>query len=105
MSLKMLSVSEFRKQLSSEFLTALKNNPLTLLSHSRPVAVVMDYETYEVMQLELARLREKRFQELAAALRQAMQTQQSGDTSKVKTLEDLFTNLAVCANGDVKRET
>ena len=99
MSLKMLSVSEFRKQLSSEFLTALKNNPLTLLSHSRPVAVVMDYETYEVMQLELARLREKRFQELAAALRQAMQTQQSGDVSGMRTLEDFVTTFGLEQSG------
>jgi len=88
MGVNMLSVSAFRKQLSTEFLATLKDKPLTLLAHSKPVAVVMDYETYEAMQAELARLKEKRFQELAAALREVMKTHQSGDTSGMKTLED-----------------
>ena len=88
MGLNMLSVSAFRKQLSTEFLATLKDKPLTLLSHSKPVAVVMDYETYEAMQADLRRLQEKEFQALAAALQEALKTHQSGDRSGMKTLED-----------------
>lgn len=95
MGVNMLSVSAFRKQLSTEFLTTLQGKPLTLLAHSKPVAVVVDYETYEAIQAELARLKEKRFQELAAALREIIKTHQNGDTSGMKTLEDFVADLGL----------
>lgn len=89
MGINILAVSTFRKRLSTTFLSTLKNNPLTLLSHSKPVAVVMDYQEYEAMQAELELLKERHFQETAAALREAMKLRRSGDTSGMKTLDDL----------------
>jgi len=89
MGLNILAVSTFRKRLSTAFLTNLKNNPLTLLSHSRPIAVVMDYEDYETMQTELARLKEEQFQEVESTLQDRLKTHKRGDTSALKRLSEV----------------
>lgn len=87
--MNLMPVSLFRKQLSTDFLRTLKENPLTLLSHSRPVAVVVDYQEYEAMQAELMRLRAKQMQDVAATMQQTLRTRRSGETTDFKTLDEV----------------
>jgi len=89
MEINVLAVSDFRKRLSTAFLHKLRHNPLTLLSHSKPIAVVIDYQEYEAMQAELELLKERQFQEMAARLREMMQARQCGDITGMKTLQEL----------------
>lgn len=89
MLINALAVSDFRKQLSTAFLNGLKNNPLILLSHSKPVAVVIDYQEYEAMQAELELLRERHFQTIATRLRETMKNRKLGDTAGMMSLSQL----------------
>ena len=60
--------------------------PWTLIQRSRPVAVLLDYETFEAMQ---ARVRELEEEHLLRVVAQGGKEHRRGKARKIKSLADL----------------
>jgi prevent-host-death family protein len=63
-----------------------RGEPLTITERSRPVAVIVDFETFVAMQKRLGELEAAELQRLIA---QGRQEHQQGRTRRIKSLREL----------------
>lgn len=84
---KLISISSLR-QGATQVVKDLQENrqPWTLIQRSHPVAVLVDYETFEAMR---SRLRELEEEHLLRVVAQGRREHRRGKTRKIKSLADL----------------
>jgi prevent-host-death family protein len=84
---KIISISTLRQGVT-QVVKELREHrqPWTLIQRSRPVAVLLDYETYEAMQ---SRLRELEEENLLRVVAEGRDEHKRGRTRKISSLADL----------------
>jgi prevent-host-death family protein len=84
---KIINISTLRQGVS-QVVRELREHrqPWTLIQRSRPVAVLLDYDTFEAMQ---SRLRELEEEHLLRVVAEGRDEQRRGKTRKVNSLADL----------------
>lgn len=84
---KIISISSLRQE-ASQVVKDLREHrrPWTLIQRSKPVAVLLDYETFEAMQ---NRLRELEEQHLLRVVAEGRREHRRGKSRKIDSLADL----------------
>ncbi len=84
---KLISISSLRQE-ATQVVKDLREHrqPWTLIQRSRPVAILVDYETFEAMR---SRLRELEEEHLLRVVAQGRREHRRGKTRKIKSLADL----------------
>lgn len=84
---KIISISSLRHE-ATQVVKDLREHrrPWTLIQRSRPVAVLLDYETFEAMQ---TRLRELEEDHLLRVVAQGRKEHRRGKTRKISSLAEL----------------
>ena len=84
---KIISISSLRHE-ATQVVKDLREHrrPWTLIQRSRPVAVLLDYETFEAMQ---TRLRDLEEEHLLRVVAQGRKEHRRGKTRKINSLADL----------------
>ena len=84
---KIISISNLRQE-ATQVVKDLREHrqPWTLIQRSRPVAILLDFETFEAMQ---DRLRELEEEHLLRVVAEGRKEHRRGKTRKVKTLAEL----------------
>ena len=84
---KIISISSLRQE-ATQVVKDLQEHrePWTLIQRSHPVAVLLDYETFEAMQ---NRLRELEEEHLLRVVAEGRKEHRRGKTRKIKSLADL----------------
>ena len=84
---KIISISSRRHE-ATQVVKDLREHrrPWTLIQRSRPVAVLLDYETFEAMQ---TRLRELEEEHLLRVMAEGRREHQRGKARKINSLADL----------------
>ncbi len=84
---KIISISSLRHE-ATQVVKDLREDrrPWTLIQRSRPVAVLLDYETFEAMQ---TRLRELEEEHLLRVVTEGRREHRRGKTRKINSLADL----------------
>ena len=84
---KIISISSLRQE-ATQVVKDLRDNrqPWTLIQRSRPVAVLLDYETFEAMQNRLHELEEEHLLRVVA---EGRKEHRRGKSRKIKSLADL----------------
>ena len=84
---KIISISTLRQRVTQVVKELLEHRqPWTLIQRSRPVAVLLDYETFEAMQ---SRLRELEEEHLLRVVAEGRNEHRRGKTRKINSLADL----------------
>ena len=84
---KIISISSLRQE-ATQVVKDLREHrqPWTLIQRSRPVAILLDYETFEAMQNRLRELEEEHLLQVVA---EGRREHRRGKTRKIKTLAEL----------------
>ncbi len=84
---KIISISSLRQE-ATQVVKDLREHrqPWTLIQRSRPVAILLDYESFEAMQ---NRLRELEEEHLLRVVAEGRKEHRRGKTRKIKSLADL----------------
>ena len=84
---RLISISGLRQE-ATQVVKRLREQrePWTLIQRSRPVAVLVDYETFEAMQ---SRLRELEEEHLLRIIAEGDREHRRGKTRKIKSLAEL----------------
>ena len=84
---KMISISSLRQEATQVIRDVREHHqPWTLIQRSKPVAVILDYETFEAMQ---ERLRELEEEHLLHVVAEGRREYRRGKTRKIKSLTEL----------------
>lgn len=84
---KLINISSLRQGVTKVVRNLREDRqPWTLIQRSRPVAVLLDYETFEAMQ---SRLRELEEEHLLRVVAEGREEHKRGKTRKIRSLADL----------------